>query len=476
MTTGQKYFDGLGKVDAIGFVYGTKKQPNAIKWRPLEKKAFTQDGGASEFWGLDQLNPAAKDVLIVEGEADVIALASIGVKAISCPNGAPMKVSNRRIVAAEDKKFGFVWEAKELLEGADKIIMAIDQDDAGDALVEEIARRVGRAKCWRVQFPEDCNDPNDVIAKHDKKVMLDAIDDAEPMPLVGVYAAKDYASDVMEIYRKGFGHGESTGLSKVDELITIKEGLVYIVTGVPSSGKSEFVDQIMVNLARDKSWKWAVASFENPPPLHIAKFSEKIVGKPFFEGLNPRMNKAEMETAQDFVNDHFVFLESKDGEMSTISSILERTKMAIWRLGVRGLVIDPYNYIQQEDSESEHASINKMLTKVTLFAQAHGIAVFFIAHPAKMYSNQNGEIPIPTGHHISGSAAWFSKADVGFTIHRGSEGVELHVWKMRFKWIGQQGMTTLGYHVPTGRYFDGVPDDQWTPATDNDWDDEGFNF
>ena len=32
--------------------------------------------------------------------------------------------------------------------------------------------------------------------------------------------------------------------------------------------------------------------------------------------------------------------------MSTIDSVIERTKQAVMRLGVRGLVIDPYNYIE----------------------------------------------------------------------------------------------------------------------------------
>ena len=95
LTTGVKYFPGIGvETEAIGFVYGNPKEPDAIKWRPLDgTKTFTQDGAAREFYGIDMLPADAKDFIIVEGEADVIALASIGIPAVSCPNGAPMKVS-----------------------------------------------------------------------------------------------------------------------------------------------------------------------------------------------------------------------------------------------------------------------------------------------------------------------------------------------------------------------------------------------
>ena len=72
-----------------------------------------------------------------------------------------------------------------------------------------------------------------------------------------------------------------------------------------------------------------------------------------------------------------------------------------------------------------------------------------------MQMREDGSYPVPQGMHISGSAAWFAKADLGVTVHRGKQGVEIHCWKSRFKWMGQQGMTLLGYDVPTGRYFDG---------------------
>ena len=78
----------------------------------------------------------------------------MGIKAVSCPNGAPIKVSSHRIDPEEDKKFNFVWNERERLEHCKKIVLATDSDEAGEALAEEIARRVGRAKCWRVKFPE----------------------------------------------------------------------------------------------------------------------------------------------------------------------------------------------------------------------------------------------------------------------------------------------------------------------------------
>jgi len=450
MTTGTRHFHGEMK-EAVGFIYGPRENPTAIKWRSVDGKAFSCDGAPRSFYGIENVEDSDEDLTIVEGECDVIALASVGIRAVSCPNGAPAKVSQNRVSPEEDNKFSYIWEERERLERCKKIVLATDNDQAGEALAEEIARRVGRAKCWRVKFPEEIKDGNDAVQRLGAEETQNLFDNPEPVPLSGVYGAVDYFDDVREIYANGHGRGASTGIPAIDDLFTVAEGQLSIVTGMPSSGKSEFIDQIMVNLAQRESWKFAVCSFENPPHMHIAKLAEKVTGKPFYDGLGPRMTEEDLADAVEFINDHFVFLESKDGGMSTIESVIDRTKQAVMRLGVRGLVIDPYNYIEQTGAE-EHSGISYMLSKITSFAKAHGIHVWFVAHPQKMYPKEDGTYAVPKGMNISGSAAWFAKADLGITVHRAEDCVEIHCWKSRFKWVGQQGMACLTYNLSNGRY------------------------
>lgn len=461
MTIGTKFFPSLNKkTPAIGFVYGPRSQPEAIKWRPLDgSKHFVQDGSAGSFYGLERVPEGAEELIIVEGEADAVALASIGVVALSCPNGAPSKVSKRGIIdPEEDTKFSYVWEARELLQKAKKVIIAVDQDEPGEALAEELARRIGRAKCYRTKYPDGIKDPNDMIRVSGAEGMKVALDKSEPFPLSGVYSPSQYMGQLLEVYREGLPPGLSTGYRDVDKLFTIKEGQLYIVTGLPSSGKSEFIDQLMINTGMSDSWKWGIASFENPPAMHMTKLAEKLVQKPFGQGPTPRMTREELEGAVGFMQQHFAFLENRDGSMPTARSILDRAKQAVMRLGIRGLVIDPYNYIDLgKDKDNEHTAISVMLSEINQFAKAYNVAVFFVAHPAKIYPREDGTMPVPKGMHISGSAAWFAKADFGLTVHRGDHGVEIHCWKVRHKWLGEIGMTRLGYNALTGVYMD-APD------------------
>lgn len=41
----------------------------------------------------------------------------------------------------------------EVFEQATKIILATDNDESGSALAEELSRRLGVWKCWKVRWP-----------------------------------------------------------------------------------------------------------------------------------------------------------------------------------------------------------------------------------------------------------------------------------------------------------------------------------
>jgi hypothetical protein len=112
-------------------------------------------------------------------------------------------------------------------------------------------------------------------------------------------------------------------------------------------------------------------------------------------------------------------------------------------------------------NESEHVGISVMLSELSSFAKANGIALFFVAHPQKLLPSPDGTMPVPKGSHISGSAAWWAKADIGLTVQRTETDVEIHCWKSRFKWLGQVGVAKVHYDKVSGRYSDFSPTSEW---------------
>ena len=465
-----KWFRKLGKeVASIGFPYREDGKAYAVKYRPLVEKDFTQEGAACTFFGIDQVISDGSALIITEGEIDALSVAEAyaqhGVHAnvVSVPSGAPLEVKSEDFDPQEDRKYRYVWNAEEMLESWQKIIIAVDDDPQGEALAEELARRIGKDKCWKVTYPEGCKDANDVILKCDGSMLVDILEAATPWPVVGLYEATHYEDKIFDMYRNGLASGLSTGIPAVDDLFTILPGQLSVWTGIPSSGKSELLDQVLINLAEESGWTFAICSFENDPEYHIRKLLEKRIGKPFapVEG-EERMTEQEVREGLAWVKDHFLFIDQSDGNPATLDSILERGRAAVRRLGCRGLVIDPFNYLQAPNGQKfDTDAISDMLSSLRMFAKAFEVHVWMVAHPQKLYRN-DGKVPVPTGYDIAGSGHWYNKADLGVTVHRNEESgvVEVHVWKVRFKWIGKKGQTSLNYDILTGRYSDGYDFEQ----------------
>jgi len=436
---------------AVAFTYKQGLHEVGTKYRSIESKAFIQEAGSSQIFYQPCDLDLTKPLIITEGEMDALSCVEAGLNnVVSVPGGAPIKISEGRVDPSEDKKFSFIWEAKAILDKVPSVILAVDADIPGTALREELARRIGKSKCKTVTYPEGCKDLNDVLIKYGELEVVASIEAAQPWPIEGLFNTKHFESQVLDLYDKGLGSGESTGFAELDELYTVVPGQLTVVTGYPSSGKSNFVDQLMVNLARDKDWKFAICSFENPPSLHIPKLCEMYLKKPFYEGPTPRMEKFELARAMQWVSEHFIMFDTL--VESTIDSILDRAQSAVAQLGVRGLVIDPYNFIDLQNTTTETDAISRMLTKVQAFAKAAGIHVWFVAHPAKQL-RQGESLPVPDGMSISGSMAWWAKADVGMTVHR-KEGTDvlIRIWKCRWRWTGKTGDVTLVYDRTCGAY------------------------
>ena len=450
-------------VPAIGFTYRDESETLAIKWRSADtNKYYSQQNVCEDFFNLHNYEEG-DDILLVEGEMDALSWMSCDLPKIltvmSIPNGAPAKVKDGKVDPREDKKFQYVWRAKDQLESAERIILCFDNDEAGGALQEEIRRRIGTSKLWTLDLGGH-KDTSEALEKKGSSYLLGQLEVAVPYPTVGLYRARDFKKDYDQLYDEGQIMGSSTGLRSLDQLIQIVPGMLTVVTGFPSSGKSDLIDQICLNLARSEGIKTVYCSFEKPPALHMAQLAQKLMDRPFFEGISTRMEHEKKDYAYEWMDEHFLFMDHTLDGPTTIDGILDTASAAVMQIGCRVLVIDPYNFIELPPSDRETDSINKMLTLIQKWAKSHDVHGFFIAHPTKLSPDRRSDKKVViTGHDIAGSAAWFAKADLGITAwrhQRDEEPPECHVWKVRWGWIGTNGYCQLDFDRATGSWTDHI--------------------
>lgn len=433
------------EIEVICFPYFCNNKLINIKYRGAQKSFKMISGAELIFWNIDCLK-TFDEVIIVEGEIDALTMIQAGFEnTLSVPNGA-------------NSNLEYLDSCIELFADLKKIYIATDQDTKGIELKGELIRRLGAERCFVVSF-KDCKDANEYLLKYGVEIK-DVIKNALPVPVKGIVEVSSFYSDIRNLFENGIQPGKKINQDVIDNKITWETGRLGIVTGIPSSGKSEFVDYIICKLNVIHGWKAAYFTPENfPLKHHYSKLYEKLIGKRF--GLDTS-SELEWDMAYDYIKDNFFYVMNEDD--FTVKSILESTKILVKTRGVKIVVIDPYNKLEHQYKDSETQYISRFLDELTRFAKLNDVLLFLVAHPVKM-AKVAGKFEVPTLYSISGSANFYNKTDYGITVHRKSEDsgvmineVEIHIQKIKYKHLGEQAIIDLNYDYITGRFNQGGRD------------------
>ncbi len=218
-----------------------------------------------------------------------------------------------------------------------------------------------------------------------------------------------------------------------------------------NSGKSEFIDEIAERLNIRYGWRFAYFSPENfPLAYHASKLIEKFTGHKFNRA---NLTVDEYRQAKEHLERNFFFIAPENS--FKLDTVLEKARFLVRRHGIKSLVIDPYNRLENEQGrQNETQYVSGVLDKLTNFAQLNDVLVILMAHPVKMQKDKDGNVEVPTLYDISGSANFYNKADFGLVVHRNRKDntVEVRVLKVKFRHLGETGSALFRYNVLNGRY------------------------
>ena len=428
VSEGSEYMPQTNKKEnAIKFNYMIGGELINIKYRDGRKNFKLYKGAEKIFYNIDNI-VGYNDCYIVEGEMDVLSFYEAGIpNVVSVPNGATLNSNN----------IDYLDNCIDYFDNKEKIILAVDNDEAGQALQQELIRRLGAEVCYIIDF-EDCKDANEYLLKHGKENFLSCISKGKPVPLENVTTFKDIETEITDFVQHGFKPGYQVGLKNFDKIFSTYTGQFITVTGIPSSGKSDFVDQMVVGYNVNYKWKTAFASPENAPTyLHAHKLMRKVWQDMPTPG---DINTTQWNKVAEHINDNFFFI---DMERYTLESVLKKGAELVKRKGIKCLVIDPFNKIRDVDCKTEDVNRYTMeyLTKIEVFAKKFDVLVFIVAHPTKMYRDKDGKLEEPNMYNIKGGGEWYDASYHGILVHRNYEEktVKAKVLKVKFQNLGENG-------------------------------------
>jgi len=443
ITQGRTFFPQLEKeAKCIEFNYFRDTELINVKYRGPKKSFKLYKDAELIFYNLDSMKDMDY-VIITEGEVDALSYIEAGYDSvISVPNGA---------TKSAQQKLVYLDNCIDLFDEVKTIFIATDDDEPGRVLQEELARRLGKYRCRKVSFL-GCKDANELLMK-EPLALQDTITQSEPYPIDGVLTVDNLSDDIWRLKREGLKPGCDISIPCFNELLTFVPGYLTVVTGIPNHGKSEFLDQIMVDLSIKHGWRFGIFSPENYPlQLHFSKIASKLVGERFNDMADHKVIQA-----MDYYRDNFFYIVPK--EDNSVESIIEHATQLVKRYGINGLIIDAWNKLDHDFASNETTYIGKQLDLIINFAHKFGVHIFVVAHPTKMQRDKgNGPYLVPTLYDMAGSAHFFNKSHNGISVYRhffedGSSSPEVFVQKVKFKHWGRQGSVALQYDIDSGRFY-----------------------
>lgn len=417
MAVGAKQHPQLGTVAAFPYIKGGK--PYAAKFRAVDRKDWRSSQGVSRgLYNEDTLTAGQGPVVITEGEIDALSVMQAGyTRAVSLPDGW----------TAEGGKRDVLVEAEERLRKTPYVIVAGDNDEAGQSLPRTVANILTGHDVRYAVWPDGCKDANDVLVKFGEGELARCLTEAKRMDPEG-----GFITGISDLPPLPTRRVLRTGMKPYDYVLGFEVGAMSVGTGTPGSGKSTFTTFAAYHVAKNENVRVGFLSFETHPYRTRDHLCRLHVGKAWAD--LSRVQQAEVAAQLD----HSFRIVHRTYDAG--SHNLGWLKSMIYTLAVRDncklIVVDPWNELEHlpEPGENMTSYINWGLQQIRVWAEQFDTHICVIAHPRKMPTE--GRPRPPVGYDISDSAAFANKPSLGFTVHQdateaGENFVEVLTWKVR---------------------------------------------
>lgn len=382
-------------------------------------------------------------------------------------NDIALKTNNNfhyiQVAVLDLKKFGFSHPAEDLSfvinyaenefkhsgENKKRFLEAVDVSKSYDQLLYP----------YRIIHSDDPDDEyNDYSEyKEEKK------EGEEEVELNGLIDYSTFLERVKEVVAEGDRIGFEVSLENFANIFRLAGTGILTVTGIPSHGKTEFVDQLIMDLARLYGHETIIAGFEQSPEQHVIKLIRKLLNVDVTHSTWWKDRNQELfKEAYNFTTDHIKHI---DTTMSggNINELLEISAKRIKESRDAGgdpkyIVLDPFNMLSIKGRFSGHEKIEEMLRRLTHFSHQMKVMVILVAHPFKMKKDDaTGVYQVPDFYSVKGSSAFFEMSYHGLVVYRRNNNtteVMVEVLKVKQNNMGTTGaQCNFSYEKQSGRYI-----------------------
>lgn len=287
----------------------------------------------------------------------------------------------------------------------------------------------------------------------------------------------DVEKEFYKIYENGRERGVNVGWKVAHDYMSIKLGTTTFISALPFSGKTQWWNNVLVNLSKFYGWKHAILSPETGTPADIyAELTSIYMGKDFSGDF--KMTEDERKESREFVEKHFIVIDPSDKGLS-IDDVFDQVDGAEREFGVNihTVTIDPWNELDQDLSihgGREDKYLERVLTRVRQNAHSHNRHNCIITHVRDMEKSKDGEqryYPVPSPNDLAGGRLWWRKGMQMISVYRPLDikgnplkdengepyqenETHIYIQKSKPKGVGKTGMFRLYYDWKRNQYYE----------------------
>lgn len=337
---------------------GAKPVPTAKECEPV-------------LFGWQAIPANARELVITEGEIDALSWAAWGFPAVSVPFGGGGGAKQRNWIESEYER----------LERFERIYLALDMDEQGEAAAEAIADQLGRHRCLRVSMPR--KDGNACLVDGvDEATMRACIEQAAHLDPEGLKRPSDYVDNVIRLFYPTNDTliGYHMPYAKLASLLHFRPGEVSLWTGATGSGKSQILADCTVDWIKQGS-RICKSSLEMRPHQLLKRMAKQTVGV-------DRPSEPAIRAAMSFLDQGLLVYELTG--KAKVDELLEVFQFARAKYGCDQFIIDSLMRlgIAGDDYNTQEAAIYRIVD----WTIANNVHTHLVAH-AKKGERERGGAP-----------------------------------------------------------------------------------
>jgi twinkle protein len=374
------------------------KDGELVRWKKIsihrpdgKKKMYVSPETKPILFGWQALDPNAKEVIITEGEIDAMTAHQLGYPALSIPLGT-----------GNGSKLDWIHHDWHELERFEAIYICMDNDEAGQGSVSEIAERLGLHRCYRINLPK--NDINEcLMAGVGQEALGNALQEAKEFRPEALRSVIDYQQDVVGLFCGGESEKGSPLRYGRGGDFCFRPAEMTLWTGTNGHGKSMMLGQVLLDMMLLNEERACVASMEMKPRRLLHRLT--------------RQATAMREPSTAYINKVFEALADKlwiYDHLGTVKPdhLMEVFTYARKRYGVTHFVIDSLMKcgIAMDDYKGQKVFIDRLCQ----FMHTHNCHVHLVAHPRK----GDDEYKMPGKLDVAGSVDIVNQVDNQICVWR----------------------------------------------------------